>query len=571
VERAGGLAANGGAEDSVALLLEGAAQDVQRRRLARPGHADDHVESPAGGGDGLSRPALSVRELAAQRQLLGRNGSPHRLRSDRCSGCALRQAGCDRLHGLLGREHRGRSPRSAPGSGLADERNRLGMLEDASDDTIQLLGLEAIEGRGGSANDVSPRERLAFGQWTAGADQLADAFGSLVLRQEAERLVLAVLDDAEALVHPPGRPADLVQLVEPPHEQGLGRLFDLRVSTVSSGDPSGPVGRESDRFELLLDFRRALGEQLGDRRGDPGDGPVVELPGRPAVRLDGVAELDGLLGGGESARHRRCVDDVPDAGGVESLPSASVVKHLCDIGDQHVVVRSRVAGTRRCVTGAGPQQAARRCAPLGLAPPASLAREPLVEECQGGVALRVEDGVHVVDPADEPEHSDGLVGGDDQLDTGPLARREHRPEMRVACAARAEDRLVAGVVHGAREAEPFSEAASPLERRLAAAAVVGQSAALEVVVPSENRPPVVFDRVDPHHPEPRHGTLPRDATRRGCKRVLAVLGYGEGNGAGRGDRGGRLLVGGDGAGVGVPVTCGAVESVAGTDGVPGRR
>ena len=84
--------------------------------------------------------------------------------------------------------------------------------------------------------------------------------------------------------------------------------------------------------------------------------------------------------------------------------------------------------------------------------------------------------MHVVDPADEPEDSDGLVGGDDQLDAGPLARREHGPEMRVACAARAEDRLVAGVVHGAGEAEPFSEAASPLERRLAAAAVVGQSA-----------------------------------------------------------------------------------------------
>ena len=96
------------------------------------------------------------------------------------------------------------------------------MLHHACDDTVELLRLEAVEGRGGDPNDVSPREGLALGQWTAGADQPADAFGSLLLGEGAERLVLAVLDDAEALVDPPGRPADLVQLVEPPHEQGLG-------------------------------------------------------------------------------------------------------------------------------------------------------------------------------------------------------------------------------------------------------------------------------------------------------------------------------------------------------------
>ena len=96
------------------------------------------------------------------------------------------------------------------------------MLQYACDDLIKLLGSEAVEGRGGDANDVSPRERLALGQRTAGTDQVADALGPVVRGEGAEWLVLAVLDDAEALVDPPGRPADPVQLVEPSHEQGLG-------------------------------------------------------------------------------------------------------------------------------------------------------------------------------------------------------------------------------------------------------------------------------------------------------------------------------------------------------------
>jgi hypothetical protein len=158
---------------------------------------------------------------------------------------------------------------------------------------------------------------------------------------------------------------------------------------------------------------------------------------------------------------------------------------------------------------------------LGLATLAALAGEPLIEEGERRVGLGVEDGVHVLDPADEAEDSHGLVGSDHQLDARPLRRGEPCPEMRVTGTARPVDGVIAGIVDATDETEPLGETATPLQRRLTTAAVVEDREPRVVVAAAEHRRAVVLDRVETHHPEPGHE--PSCATNpEGCNRVCAV-------------------------------------------------
>ena len=153
------------------------------------------------------------------------------------------------------------------------------------------------------------------------------------------------------------RPADRVELVQPPNKQGFGLLVLLRLAAVACSHASCPVRAEPGPLELVFDCAAAFGEVVGDLARDARDAPVVEPAGRAVVGLDRVTELDGLLGGGEPADHRRCVEEVTDARGVECLPAAAVIEHLAEVGDQHVIVRRRITRARRGVSRAGPQQA----------------------------------------------------------------------------------------------------------------------------------------------------------------------------------------------------------------------
>jgi hypothetical protein len=101
----------------------------------------------------------------------------------------------------------------------------------------------------------------------------------------------------------------------------------LRLPAVARRDAARPIGAEPDLLELVLDRLPPLREVVSDVGGDAGDAPVVELAGRTVVGLYRVAERDGRLRGSESAGHRRRVDEVADAGGVEGLPAAAVVEH----------------------------------------------------------------------------------------------------------------------------------------------------------------------------------------------------------------------------------------------------
>ena len=53
-------------------------------------------------------------------------------------------------------------------------------------------------------------------------------------------------------------------------------------------------------------------------------------------------------------------------------------------------------------------------------PPSALALGPRVQERHRRVRFGVKDPVHVIGPANHPQHGDGLVRGDDELH--PLAR-----------------------------------------------------------------------------------------------------------------------------------------------------
>jgi hypothetical protein len=232
---------------------------------------------------------------------------------------------------------------------------------------------------------------------------------------------------------------------------------------------------------------------------------MVEPAGRPRVRFDGVAQLDRPLGGSEPADHGGGVGQVPQPGGIQRLPAAVAVEHLGQVGDQHMIMRCGVAGPGGGVAGAGPQQAPGRGAGLPAAAAAALAGEPLLQERHGGVGLGVDDGVHVIGPAHQPEHRHRLVRRHDQLHPRPTGRGEPCAAMGVTGAAGPEDRLITRVVHHADQAQPVGELAAPFQRGLAAAAVVGQRGTGVVVAAVHHRVAVVVDLVGAHPAEPGHG------------------------------------------------------------------
>ncbi len=171
-------------------------------------------------------------------------------------------------------------------------------------------------------------------------------------------------------------------------------------------------------------------------------------PERPGVGLDAPAQLHRPAGRGQAAHRGRRLQLVTPQGGVRRLPAPGAVVHLEEVGDQHVVVRARVARPGRGMAGVGVDEPAggrRRPRP---APTAPAGPGHLVEVGQGGVALGVEQAVHDLAQVDHPELGDGLVGRDDELH--PWTARPHQPDTRgrVLRPAGGEERLVLGRRHG---------------------------------------------------------------------------------------------------------------------------
>jgi hypothetical protein len=205
----------------------------------------------------------------------------------------------------------------------------------------------------------------------------------------------------------------------------------------------------SRALEFGLDLGGSFGVGLHHRFRHPGDGPVPEAAGGPGVGDNGVAQLDRSLSGGHPADHGGGVQMLPPQGGVGRLPATLVIRHADDVGHQHVVVGTRVAGPGGGVAGDGTDHAFGLRALHGSATAPADGAGQLVEVGHRGVALGVHDGVHVLGPADDSELGDRLVGRDDQLQAGPLGRDQPLAGRRVTGAAWAEQGLVLGVGDGA--------------------------------------------------------------------------------------------------------------------------
>jgi hypothetical protein len=128
------------------------------------------------------------------------------------------------------------------------------------------------------------------------------------------------------------------------------------------------------------------------------------------VGFDGVAQLDRCGRRGHPAERSGSVQQVPQRRGVEGFPAPFAVRHVAQVGDQHVIVGFRIARPRGGVPGAGPDQSVCRAPSLAAAPPAASNAEPGVEVGQGGVGFGVQDGVHVVAAADQTQQRHRLLG-----------------------------------------------------------------------------------------------------------------------------------------------------------------
>jgi hypothetical protein len=135
-------------------------------------------------------------------------------------------------------------------------------------------------------------------------------------------------------------PADCRQLGSPGGHEIVDAGVALHRSGLAGGDLAGSVGvGVAGLGQVGADLFGALGEQVADLGRDAGDAPMAQVPRRPVVRLDPVAEGDGSGGGVEPADHRGGLDGVAERGGVEALEPADVVEHLGHVGHQHVIVR----------------------------------------------------------------------------------------------------------------------------------------------------------------------------------------------------------------------------------------
>ena len=218
----------------------------------------------------------------------------------------------------------------------------------------------------------------------------------------------------------------------------------------------------------------------------------------------------------------RGVEVVTEQPGVEALPAASLVAHAHDVGDEHVVVDLGVAGPGRRMAGHRPGEPRGRGADLGAAATAASVHDDLVEVGHGGVALGVDDLVHVLGPADHAQLCHRLVRADHDLHARPHAADQALAAERVVSPAGGEDGSPLVQVHFAVQAQPRRARAAPGHGRLTSGRVVVERPGHRVVAPAGHGVLVVADRADAHHPHPRHSaitTFPR--YRRGGHVIVA--------------------------------------------------
>ena len=183
---------------------------------------------------------------------------------------------------------------------------------------------------------------------------------------------------------------------------------------------------------------------------------------------------------------------------------------------------ARIAGPGGGMAGVGVDEAGGGSGDRGHPPASAALNGEGVEVGQGGVALGVHDGVHVLGPAQHPELGHRLVRGDHELHARPLGRHEAPAAFGVPRPAGPEDGVVGGVVDRSRQTERDCAASAPDEWGLTPRGVVLEGSAGEVVAAADDRLAVIGDRLRPHHPHPRHRPAPFSARDTPCNRVQGI-------------------------------------------------
>ncbi len=257
VEGAGGLAADGGPEDAVAVAFVAGTHDVEGGRLAGAGDSDDEVEATTRSEDESDCVPLAVRQWPAERSFLVRDDEPGSEPPDGQLGLAANETPGDRLDGLLGSEHRRRRSRPTARAGLADERDALAVLHDPGDDTVELLGCASVQRRCDDADDVGAGEGLALRQRPVRSDRLVRDLGAVAVGEGAQWLVAALVDDVEALAgvivgaaeHGGAVVLDRVDThhAEPGHERSRAANPGRGCNRVRRSEGYGPGDRSTSR------------------------------------------------------------------------------------------------------------------------------------------------------------------------------------------------------------------------------------------------------------------------------------------------------------------------------------
>ena len=157
------------------------------------------------------------------------------------------------------------------------------------------------------------------------------------------------------------------------------------------------------------------------------------------------------------------------------------------------------------VPGARPDQSVGRAAGLGAAAPAAPGDHPGVQIGHGGVGFGVQDGVHVLGPADQTQQRHRLVGGHHQLHPGPFGVYQTGPGGGSSAPPGPKIASYSASLTDPGQAQVRGARAAPNQRCLAPRRVVFKRLAGVVVGSFEDRFPVIVDRVDAHHSHPCHG------------------------------------------------------------------
>jgi hypothetical protein len=143
--------------------------------------------------------------------------------------------------------------------------------------------------------------------------------------------------------------------------------------------------------------------QLADLGRDTGYRPSSEASGRARIGDDPVSELDRLGGCGHTPDGCCRVEVVAQECRVGALPSSAGVSHQHGIRDQDMIVHLGIASPGRSVPGGRPYEPAGSDPRLASSPPTTPFCDETVQVLKGGVALGVDDLVHVLGASDHPQ------------------------------------------------------------------------------------------------------------------------------------------------------------------------